>query len=290
MDIIKGTGVALVTPFNNDKSVDYKGLKNLINHVISGGVDYLVLMGTTAESATLSRVEKNDVVDFCKEINNKRLPIVLGIGGNDSMQMVADFKAANLDGIDAILSVSPAYNKPSQEGIYQHYKMISEASLLPIIIYNVPGRTSSNISATTTVRLAADFKNIIAIKEASGDMNQIMLILKNKPKDFVVLSGDDALTLPMIHMGAEGVISVIGQSHPKAFSDMVSFALSGKIKLANVIHYSLFDFYLPIYAEGNPVGIKACLQILGICKEAVRLPLVNASNKIKDELKLLILE
>lgn len=288
MDKIKGTGVALVTPFNNDKSVDYKGLENLLNHVINGGVDYLVLMGTTGESTTLSKTERMEVVDFCKKINNGRLPIVLGIGGNNTMQVVADIKAANLENIAAILSVSPSYNKPSQEGIYQHYKMISESIPLPIIVYNVPGRTSSNISAATTVRLATDFKNIVGVKEASGDMDQIMKILKNKPADFVVLSGDDGLTLPMIHMGAEGVISVIGQSHPKDFSDMVSFGLSGNKKLANQIHYKLYDFYGPLYAEGNPVGVKACLEMLGICKAVVRLPLVEASNTIKNELKKLL--
>ena len=288
MDKIKGTGVALVTPFNNDKSVDYEGLENLLNHVINGGVDFLVLMGTTGESTTLSKTERMEVVDFCKKINNGRLPIVLGIGGNNTMQVVADIKAANLENVAAILSVSPSYNKPSQEGIYQHYKMISESSPLPIIVYNVPGRTSSNISAATTVRLATDFKNIVGVKEASGDMDQIMKILKNKPADFVVLSGDDGLTLPMIHMGAEGVISVIGQSHPKDFSDMVSFGLSGNKKLANQIHYKLYDFYRPLYAEGNPVGVKACLEMLGICKAVVRLPLVEASNTIKNELKKLL--
>ena len=288
MDKIKGTGVALVTPFNEDKSVDYKGLENLLNHVIDGGIDYLVLMGTTGESVTLSKVEKVAVVDFCKKINNSRIPVVLGIGGNNTMQVVEDIKSANLDGIDAILSVSPAYNKPSQEGIYQHYKMISGNCPLPIIVYNVPGRTASNISAETTVRMANDFENIVAVKEASGDMDQIMKIIKNKPSDFVVLSGDDGLTLPMIHMGAEGVISVIGQSHPKEYSDMVSFGLSGNKEIANQLHNKLYDFYVPLYAEGNPVGVKACLELLGICKSQVRLPLVEASDAIKNELKSLM--
>ena len=288
MDKIKGTGVALVTPFNEDKSVDYKGLENLLNHVIDGGIDYLVLMGTTGESVTLSKGEKVAVVDFCKKINNSRIPVVLGIGGNNTMQVVEDIKSANLDGIDAILSVSPAYNKPSQEGIYQHYKMISGNCPLPIIVYNVPGRTASNISAETTVRMANDFENIVAVKEASGDMDQIMKIIKNKPSDFVVLSGDDGLTLPMIHMGAEGVISVIGQSHPKEYSDMVSFGLSGNQEIANQLHNKLYDFYVPLYAEGNPVGIKACLELLGICKSQVRLPLVEASDAIKNELKSLM--
>lgn len=288
MDKIKGTGVALVTPFNEDKSVDYKGLENLLNHVIDGGIDYLVLMGTTGESVTLSKGEKVAVVDFCKKINNSRIPVVLGIGGNNTMQVVEDIKSANLDGIDAILSVSPAYNKPSQEGIYQHYKMISGNCPLPIIVYNVPGRTASNISAETTVRMANDFENIVAVKEASGDMDQIMKIIKNKPSDFVVLSGDDGLTLPMIHMGVEGVISVIGQSHPKEYSDMVSFGLSGNQEIANQLHNKLYDFYVPLYAEGNPVGIKACLELLGICKSQVRLPLVEASDAIKNELKSLM--
>ena len=288
MDKIKGTGVALVTPFNEDKSVDYKGLENLLNHVIDGGIDYLVLMGTTGECVTLSKEEKVAVVDFCKNINNCRIPVVLGIGGNNTMQVVEDIKSANLDGIDAILSVSPAYNKPSQEGIYQHYKLISGNCPLPIIVYNVPGRTTSNLSAETTVRLANDFENIVAVKEASGDMDQIMKIIKNKPSDFVVLSGDDGLTLPMIHMGAEGVISVIGQSHPKEFSDMVSFGLSGNQEIANQLHNKLYDFYIPLYAEGNPVGIKACLELLGICKSQVRLPLVEASDAIKNELKSLM--
>ena len=288
MDKIKGTGVALVTPFNEDKSVDYKGLENLLNHVIDGGIDYLVLMGTTGESVTLSKGEKVAVVDFCKKINNSRIPVVLGIGGNNTMQVVEDIKSANLDGIDAILSVSPTYNKPSQEGIYQHYKMISGNCPLPIIVYNVPGRTASNISAETIIRLANDFKNIVAVKEASGDMDQIMKIIKNKPSDFVVLSGDDGLTLPMIHMGAEGVISVIGQSHPKEYSDMVSFGLSGNQEIANQLHNKLYDFYVPLYAEGNPVGIKACLELLGICKSQVRLPLVEASDVIKNELKSLM--
>ena len=282
---IKGTGVALVTPFNKDKSVDYRGLKKLLDHVIDGGVDYLVLMGTTGESTALSKSEKIEVINFCKKINNQRLPIVLGIGGNNTIDVIEDIKTANLEGIDAVLSVSPSYNKPSQEGIYQHYKMIAESSPLPVIIYNVPSRTSSNISAITTLRLATDFKNIIAVKEASGDIVQIMEVLKNKPADFIVLSGDDPLTLPMIYMGAEGVISVIGQSHPKEFSDMVSLGLSGNKLLANKIHYKLYDFYKPLYSEGNPVGVKMCQELLGICKSTVRLPLIEASSTIKNVLR-----
>ncbi|MGY8987917.1 MAG: 4-hydroxy-tetrahydrodipicolinate synthase [Flavobacteriales bacterium] len=288
MDKIKGTGVALVTPFTPDFSVDYKGLENLVNHVIDGGVDYLVVMGTTGESAVLFQEEKNKVVECCKSVNNGRLPIVLGIAGNNTLAIVEEIKSTNLEGIDAILSASPYYNKPTQDGIYLHYKMLSQASPLPIILYNVPGRTASNISEETTLRLANDFENIVAVKEASGNMDQIMKIIKNKPSDFVVLSGDDGLTLPMIKMGAEGVISVIGQSHPKEFSEMVREDRSGNSEKANKLHYSLYDFYGPLYAEGNPAGIKATLKLLGVCGDTLRPPLVNVSEKIVSQLKKLL--
>ena len=288
MDKIKGTGVALITPFNKDLTVDYVGLEKLVNHQVDGGIDYLVLMGTTGESAVLSKDEKQAVIAFCKKINNGRLPVVLGIGGNNTLALVAEIKATDFTGIDAVLSVSPAYNKPTQEGIYQHYKLIAEACPLPIILYNVPGSTASNMEVETTLRLANDFDNIVAVKEASGDMDQIMKIIKNKPNDFVVLSGDDGLTLPMIYMGAEGVISVIGQSHPKEYSDMVSFGRSGNKKIANQLHYKLYNFYGPLYAEGNPAGVKACLELLGICKSVVRPPLVEASDAIKNEIKALL--
>jgi len=288
MEKIKGTGVALITPFNEDLNVDYIGLEKLINHQINGGIDYLVLMGTTGESAVLSKAEKKEIIAFCKKINNGRLPIVLGIGGNNTLALVEEIKATDFTGVDAVLSVSPAYNKPTQQGIYQHYKLIAQACPLPIILYNVPGRTASNMEVATTLRLATDFENIVAVKEASGDMDQIMKIIKNKPTDFVVLSGDDGLTLPMIYMGAEGVISVIGQSHPKDYSDMVSFGMSGNNNIANQLHYKLYDFYGPLYAEGNPAGVKACLELLGICKCFVRPPLVGASDIIKNELKSLL--
>jgi 4-hydroxy-tetrahydrodipicolinate synthase len=288
MEKIKGTGVALITPFHEDLSVDYIGLEKLINHQIDGGIDYLVLMGTTGESAVLSKAEKQEVIAFCKKINNGRLPIVLGIGGNNTLALVEEIKATDFTGVDAVLSVSPAYNKPTQQGIYQHYKLIAQACPLPIILYNVPGRTASNMEVATTLRLATDFENIVAVKEASGDMDQIMKIIKNKPTGFVVLSGDDGLTLPMLYMGAEGVISVIGQSHPKDYSDMVSFGMSGNNNIANQLHYKLYDFYGPLYAEGNPAGVKACLELLGICKCFVRPPLVGASDIIKNELKSLL--
>ena len=288
MEKIKGTGVALITPFNADLSVDYIGLEKLINHQIEGGINYLVLMGTTGESAVLSKAEKQEVISFCKKINAGRLPIALGIGGNNTLALVEEIKATDFTGIDAVLSVSPAYNKPTQEGIYQHYKMIADVCPLPIVLYNVPGRTASNMEVETTLRLANDFENIVAIKEASGDLDQIMKIIKNKPSDFVVLSGDDGLTLPMIYMGAEGVISVIGQSHPKDYSDMVSFGMSGNNNIANQLHHKLYDFYGPFYDEGNPTGVKACLELLGICKSFVRPPLIRASDAIKKELKSLL--
>ena len=288
MDKIKGTGVALVTPFNEDLSIDYEGLEKLINYQIDEGIDYLVLMGTTGESAVLSKKEKQAVIAFCVKINNSVLPIVLGIGGNNTLALIEEFKNTNFTGIDAILSVSPCYNKPTQEGIYLHYKMLAESCPLPLILYNVPGRTASNMNAETTLRLADEFNNIVAVKEASGDMDQIMKIIKNKNSDFVVLSGDDGLTLPLIYMGAEGVISVIGQSHPKSYSDMVSFGLSGKNNIANQLHYKLYDFYKPLYAEGNPTGVKACLELLEICKCFVRPPLIQASDAIKNEIKSLL--
>jgi len=288
MEKIKGTGAALVTPFNADLSVDYVGLERLLNHQLEGGIDYLVLMGTTGESAVLSKVEKEKIITFCKKINNGRLEIVLGIGGNNTLALVDEIKATDFTGVAAVLSVSPCYNKPTQEGIYQHYKMITEACPLPIILYNVPGRTASNMASETTLRLANDFENIIAIKEASADMDQIMRIIKNKPADFVVLSGDDSLTLPMIYMGAEGVISVIGQLHPKEYSTMVAEARKGNIANANALHYSIYDYYGPLYAEGNPAGVKSCLELLGICKAVVRPPLVEASSTIKNQLKVLL--
>jgi 4-hydroxy-tetrahydrodipicolinate synthase len=288
MKKIKGTGVALVTPFNTDLSIDYVGLEKLLNYQIEGGIDYLVLMGTTGESAVLTKIEKQEVITFCKKINAGRLPIVLGIGGNNTLALVDEIKTTDFTGVDAVLSVSPCYNKPTQEGIYQHYKMIAEVCPLQIILYNVPGRTASNMSAETTLCLANDFENIIAIKEASGDMDQIMKIIKNKPTDFIVLSGDDGLTLPMIYMGAEGVISVIGQSHPKEYSSMVAEARKGNITNANTLHYSIYDYYRPLYAEGNPAGVKACLELLGICKAVVRPPLVKASSTIKNQLKVLL--
>ena len=278
MNKIKGTGIALVTPFNEDFSIDFTSLEKLINYTITGGVDFLVMLGTTGESATLTKQEKKEVVAFCKKINAGRLPIVQGVGGNNTFALVKELKNTNFDGIDAILSVSPYYNKPTQEGIYLHYKMLSDASPLPIILYNVPGRTASNISAETTLRLANDFENIVAVKEASGDLDQIEKIIKWKPKDFLVLSGDDGLTSEMIKMGGDGVIAVVGQSHPKEFTEMVNAGIVSNFKKAKCLHEKLNPIYKPLYIDGNPAGIKATLNILGICKNILRPPLVAVTK------------
>ena len=285
MEKIKGTGVALITPFNEDFSIDYTSLEKLLNHQIDGGIDFLVMMGTTGESTTLSSQEKKEVVTFCKKINNGRLPIVLGIGGNNTFALVEEIKSTNFEGIDAILSVSPYYNKPTQDGIYLHYKMIAEACPLPIILYNVPGRTASNISAETTLRLANDFEKIVAVKEASSDLAQIEKIIQQRPKDFLVLSGDDDLTSKMIEMGGDGVIAVIGQSHFKEFSEMVNAGLAGDFAKANQLHLKLNPIYDSLHKDGNPAGVKATLNILGICKNVLRPPLVPVSDTTYKKLK-----
>ena len=278
---IKGTGVALVTPLKSDLTVDFRALTSLVNRCIDSNVDFLVVIGTTGESATLSLEEKNAVLECIKNANKNRLPIILGIGGNNTDYIIQSFSSYNLDGVDAILSVSPAYNKPTQEGIYQHFNAISKSSPLPIILYNVPGRTSSNMTAETTLRLAYDFENIIAIKEASGDLEQIMKIISKKPVDFMVFSGDDAITLPIILMGGDGVISVLAQALPKDFSSMVKYGLEGDLKAAKELHYKILCFVEPLFAEGNPAGIKTLLNLQGICNEDVRLPLVRSSAKLK---------
>lgn len=285
MNILKGTGIALVTPFNEDYSIDFTSLENLIEHAIGGGINYLVALGTTGESAVLSKNEKKEVVEFCKKINNGRLPIVQGVGGNNTLALVEELKTTNFEGVDAILSVSPYYNKPTQEGIYLHYKMLSEASPLPLIVYNVPGRTASNISAKTTLLLAHNFENIVAVKEASGDLIQIQKIIHDKPDNFLVLSGDDGLTSTIIESGGDGVIAVVGQSHPSTFSDMVNAGLNGEFEKAKLLHEKLNPIYNPLYADGNPAGIKATLNILGICKNVLRPPLVPVTQQTFDKLQ-----
>ncbi|MFY0603321.1 MAG: 4-hydroxy-tetrahydrodipicolinate synthase [Flavobacteriaceae bacterium] len=279
-----GTGVALVTPFKEDKSVDFDGLERLVNFQIDNSINYLVVLGTTGEPATLNKEEKEAVKSKIIEVNNKRLPLVLGIGGNNTAAVVEEIKNTDLSNFDAILSVSPYYNKPTQEGIYQHFKAVASSTDKPIIIYNVPGRTSSNMSPETTVRLATDFDNIIAVKEAAGDMVQAMKILQHKPKDFLVISGDDMITLPMVLAGGAGVISVIGQGFPKGFSEMVSLGLAGSNHAAYDLHYQIADSIDLIFAEGNPAGIKSMLKELSICKDEVRLPLVKATPKLQKEI------
>ena len=279
-----GTGVALVTPFNEDKSVDFDGLKRLVNFQIDNGINYLVVLGTTGEPATLTSEEKEQVKATIIEANNGRLPLVIGIGGNNTMAVVNEIKTTDLSDFSAILSVSPYYNKPTQEGIYQHFKAISAASPLPIIVYNVPGRTAKNVEANTVIRLANDFKNIVAVKEAAGDIVQAMRLIQHKPKDFMVISGDDMIALPMVLAGGAGVISVIGQGLPKDFSEMIQQGLKGNVANANELHYKVMDSIDYIFEEGNPAGIKALLKTLGICSENVRLPLVNASYDLQQKI------
>lgn len=282
----KGTGVAIVTPFNKDNSIDYKSLNKLVDFIIKGGVEYIVVLGTTGESVTLSKEEKQSVVTHVIENVNRRVPIVLGLGGNNTQEILSAFKkSSDFNNIDAILSVSPYYNKPNQRGIYQHYKAIAEASPLPIILYNVPGRTASNVTADTTIKLATDFKNIIAVKEASGNLEQCMKIIKHRPKDFLVISGDDMLTLPMIAAGADGVISVVANAFPKDFSEMTRQILAGNVKEAQKLHYKLTDIIEQLFADGNPAGIKAVLEMMKICSPTVRLPLVNVNKATQNALK-----
>lgn len=279
-----GTGVALITPFNSDGSVDVEGLKRVVIYNIDNGIDYLVVLGTTAENATLSNDEKQLVIDTVISTNNNKLPLVLGIGGNNTRSVINEVKQRDLSAFMAILSVSPYYNKPSQEGIYQHFDSIAKSSPLPIIIYNVPGRTSSNILPETVIRLANDHSNIIAIKEAAGDIVQAMRLIDGCPNNFLVISGDDMITLPMVLAGGAGVISVIGEGFPKEFSKMVRLALNKKVDEAYEIHYKLAPAIDHIFEEGNPAGIKAVFKKMGICGDTVRLPLVGISNVLRKKI------
>ena len=286
MKRISGTGVALITPFNEDKTIDYTSLDKLINKVIEGGIDFLVVLGTTGEATSINESEKKELINFIVKLNNKRLPLVLGIGGNNTNKLIKEINNTDLSDFDAILSVTPYYNKPSQNGLYHHYAEISKSSPIPIILYNVPSRTGVNMSPEITIQLANDFKNIISIKEASGDINQIKYILKNKPKNFDVLSGDDGLTLEIIQNGGAGVISVIGQSNPEEFSSLVKFALNGKLSDAKLIHDKLYGLYHYLYSEGNPSGVKAFLSLQGVCKNYLRLPLVPISSELFNDFKI----
>ena len=287
-DIFKGTGVALVTPFKKDGTIDFEALEKLCDHVIRGGVDFLVALGTTSESPVLSQDEKKAALKQIMKTANGKIPVVVGMGGNNTLGIVDSIKAMDFEGISGILTVAPYYNKPNQRGLYEHFKVIATASSVPLILYNVPGRTSSNISAETCLSLAEDFQNIVAIKEASGDMGQIMNIVKNKPEDFVVLSGDDALTYPMMSVGAEGVISVVANAYPREFSQMVKLCLNGMCPEAMKIHYRLLDIIEALFEDGNPAGIKAALNIMEIADNNLRLPLVKANKATYDKLATLI--
>ena len=284
MQSLIGTGVALATPYKTDLSIDTEALIKIVNFSIDGGVEYLVILGTTAESATMSQTEKEFVIKTIIETNNGRLPLILGVGGNNTMEVVAELKTRDLSQFSAILSISPYYNKPTQEGIYQHFKAVAEASPIPVILYNVPSRTGSNVLPSTVMRLANDFKNIVAIKEAAGDMIQAMQLLKNKPKGFLVLSGDDMIALPMVLAGGSGVISVIAQGFPKEFSEMIRLGLNRKVDEAFKIQYLLSDGIDMIFEQGNPAGIKQVFQSLGIAENTVRLPLVCADTSLSDRI------
>lgn len=280
MQSLIGTGVALVTPFKKDFSVDVEALKRIVNYQIDNGINYLVVLGTTGEPATLKKEEKELVIKTVIETNNGRLPLVLGVGGNNTAEVVEELKTRDLTGFSAVLSVSPYYNKPTQEGIYQHFKAIAQASPLPVILYNVPGRTASNVLPSTVLRLANDFKNVLGIKEAAGDIVQAMKLIQDKPKDFLVISGDDMVTLPMVLAGGAGVISVIAEGFPKQFSEMVRLGLERKVDEAYQLHYQLADSIDMIFEQGNPAGVKEIFKSLGLSENTVRLPLVNVNEDL----------
>ncbi|WP_242205039.1 4-hydroxy-tetrahydrodipicolinate synthase [Aestuariivivens insulae] len=280
-----GTGVALVTPFKTDLSIDHDALTKIVNFNIENGTDYLVICGTTGESVTLTKQEKQDVIATISQANNGRVPMVLGIGGNNTATVIEEIKTTDLSNMDAILSVGPYYSKPTQEGLYQHFKAISEACPVDVILYNVPGRTSKNMEPETTIRLANDFNNIVGVKEAGNNVAQYLQLLKDKPEDFLVISGDDDLALGVVLAGGAGVISVIGQAFPKDFSNMIRLGLQGKAKEAYSIHFKLMDIIGYIFEENNPAGIKAVFEALGLCQDSVRLPLVPASQQLKSKIK-----
>jgi 4-hydroxy-tetrahydrodipicolinate synthase len=281
----RGTGVAIVTPFKKSGAIDFDAYEKILEFTIEGGVDFIVALGTTGEASTLSKQEKKTLIEFSVEKIKKRVPLVVGIGGNNTSELVLSIHATPFKGVDAILSVCPYYNKPQQEGLYQHFKVVAEASPVPVILYTVPGRTSSNLSAATTLRLANDCKNIIGIKEASGNFDQISQILKNRPEGFLVLSGDDGLTLPLIALGCDGVISVVANACPKEFSEMVRFSLQGDFEKARQIHYKLADLINSLFADGSPAGIKAALSLKNLCHDILRLPLVSVNKEARTLIK-----
>lgn len=287
---LTGTGVALVTPFHKQGTIDFGSLEKLIDYTITNGVNYLVTLGTTGETATLSKDEKKAIVDFTKEIVNKRVPIVMGMGGYNTQEVTDNLKIAVSDGIDAILSVTPYYNKPSQRGLYLHFRQIACATSLPIILYNVPGRTSVNMKPETTLQLASEFDNIIGVKEASGNFNQIMDIIRQKPRGFLVISGDDGITMPLIAAGADGVISVVANAYPRSFSTMVNDALAGRYAEARKIHYHLMPFIEALFADGSPGGIKYALEYMKILHNHLRLPIVKVNKSTQNSIAGLIAE
>ena len=284
-----GMGVALVTPFKTDGSVDFSALARLVDYQLKNGTDYLVVLGTTAETPTLSAEEQLEITQFIVEKVNGKLPIVLGMGGNDTRALVQKISTANLNGVDAILSVTPYYNKPTQEGIYQHYAAVAKSTKLPIILYNVPGRTGVNMSVETTLRLANDFSNIIATKEASGNIAKVDAIIKNKPKDFLVISGDDAITFPLITLGASGVISVIGNAFPCEFSKMVRLALAGDYQTALTIHHGFTELIELLFVDGNPAGVKSILSAMGYLENQLRLPLLPTRITTYEKMRNILL-
>lgn len=284
MEQFVGTGVALITPFTSKNTIDFDALERLVNYQIENGIDYLVVLGTTAETSTLTKQEKQDVRNRIVEINRSRLPLVVGIGGNDTQNIIEELQTTDLSGFSAILSVSPYYNKPTQEGIYQHFKAISEASPLPIILYNVPPRTGSNMEPNTVIRLANDFKNIVGIKEAAGIFEQALELVQKKPKGFMIISGEDKLALPLTLSGGAGVISVIGQGLPKEFSQIIKLGLAGESTKAFDLFFKLSTCIDLIFEEGNPAGIKGLLHKLNICEYHVRLPLVHVSHDLQQKI------
>jgi 4-hydroxy-tetrahydrodipicolinate synthase len=285
-----GTGVAIVTPFHRQRNINFSSLGNIVEHVINGGVDYIVCLGTTSEVPTLTSQEQMAVLDCMIDLVDKRVPIVLGMGGNNTSELVDRIAKTDLSEVSALLSVTPYYNKPSQKGIYEHFKAIAEASSVPIILYNVPGRTSSNISADTCLQLANDFPNIIGIKEASGNFSQCMEIIAKKPTNFQVISGEDALTMPLMSLGMTGIISVTANAFPKEVSTMINLCLKGDYKKAKDIHYKLLSFTNAIFEEGNPAGIKTALEIMQISQSYLRLPLVKVSKPLSNKIENLINE
>ncbi|NNL33685.1 MAG: 4-hydroxy-tetrahydrodipicolinate synthase [Flavobacteriaceae bacterium] len=285
MQELVGTGVALITPFNSDLTVDHTALAKIVDFNIENGTDYLVISGTTGESVTISATEKKEIIATVKAANRGRVPMVIGIGGNNTAQIVEELNSTDLDDFTAILSVAPYYSKPTQEGFYQHFKTVAEASSIPVILYNVPGRTAKNMEPKTTLRLARDFDTIVAVKEAGNNTQQYLELIKNKPDDFLIISGDDDLALGAVLAGGSGVISVIGQAFPKAFSEMINLGLKGQAKEAYVLHYQLMDLINLIFSENNPAGIKSVMSSLGLCKSTVRLPLVEATSELKEKIK-----